>query len=155
SSFGDFTSVRVAGAGQPAPDIHMQTTGGKLVGREMQVVGPKVTTTSSATPQIASADLENALAKAIKDKAINYMRDRTPNYDSQEIVIQIKPSQGGYNYDHLLEDPALFARVIPRAFASTDYIDAAANAKARTATNPTTQPAVKPPDRIAIYNSKG
>jgi hypothetical protein len=54
----------------------------------------------------------------------------------------------GYNYDAFLNEPALFDRVVPRAFASDDYIEAHAEAKARIVAGDKDQPKLKTPDRI-------
>ena len=61
----------------------------------------------------------------------------------------------GYNYDAFLNEPALFDRVVPRAFASDDYIEAHAEAKARIVAGDKDQPKLTTPDRIAIYDSNG
>lgn len=151
----EIKSARVAGPNKPAPDASLETVAGKSVGREMQVVGPKVDTAANAGLAEAKAELENALAKAIKDKAVNFTRSKTPDFDSQEIIIQIKPSKHGYNYDTLLNEAALFDRVVPRAFASDDYTRAVAEAKTRIANGDKDQPKVTAPDRVRIYDSTG
>jgi len=91
--------------------------------------------------------------KAIRDKARDYMRSAVRDYDSQEIAIQIKPSQDGFNFDPLLT-PTLIDSATKRAWINPDYTKSVEAAERRTKAGEP-QPKVKLPDHIRVYDSTG
>ena len=68
-------------------------------------------------------------------------------------LIQIKPSQDGFNFDPLLS-PGLIDAAIKRAWINPDYTKSVEAAERRTKAGEP-QPKVKLPDHIRVYDSTG
>ena len=60
------------------PDVKL-SAGGKRVGREMEAVGENVKTPNDADEATTAKDISNSLAKAVRDKALDYMREGVSN----------------------------------------------------------------------------
>lgn len=129
------------------PDLKLKTAEGKTIAREMIAVGFDAQTPKDADAAKGAKDLANLVSKAVRDKGIKFARPTVDDFDSQEIVIQIRHTKEGFDYDQFISDQ-LLRDAIERGLAHKDLKEALEERAAA-------GKHAKKPDRVVVYDSAG